>query len=294
MTTIPSIFNTGTGLSIVSASSSLPSQVNDLVVLNTLTVNGETNLKGDVLMEQDVTVLQQTNLNSLNVNNNAVLNSVGSSGNTQFSLPSSTGTNNQVLSILDDQASPQTTEWRDDNVINDYVSYDTTSNKLQNNLNQNPPSDIDILIAENIEALDTLTADNVVIGDSNSDDSKLTLVNFDSQLQTTSFLNVEDKTFDFSVDYPGIISTVPKLIMRGNAQAGQTNITLSIESSQFEQSIEMTPDGININNSNNPIRIQQPNGVFWTYPNNFPQVGDQMTISGGSGSQFDPYTTEWS
>lgn len=294
MTTIPSIFNTGTGLSIVSASSSLPSQVNDLVVLDTLTVNGETNLKGNVLIEQDVAVLQQTNLNSLNVNNNAVLNSVGSSGVTQFTLPSSQGTNNQVLSILDDQASPQTTEWRDDTVINDYVSYDTTSNKLQNNLNQTPPSDIDILIAENITALDTLTANNATIGDLNNNDSKLTVSNFDNQLLTTSFFNVEDKTLDFSVDYAGIISTIPRLIMRGSTQPGQTNITLSIESSQFEQSIEMTPNGININNSNNPIRVQQPNGVFWSYPNNFPQVGDQMTISGGSGSQANPYTTEWS
>lgn len=133
MTTIPSIFNTGTGLSIVSSSNQLPSQVNDLVVLGTLTVNQESNLKGNVLAEQNLIVLQQTSTESLTVNGNSELNSIGSDGSSQFALPATNGTINQVLTITTEN--PTTTEWTDKSTVNDeFVKYDTANEVLINSV----------------------------------------------------------------------------------------------------------------------------------------------------------------
>lgn len=132
MTTIPSIFNTGTGLSIVSSSNQLPSQVNDLVVLGTLTVNQESDLKGNVLAEQNLIVLQQTSTQSLTVNGNSELNSIGSDGSSQFALPATNGTINQVLTITTEN--PTTTEWTDNVATEDFVKYDTASEVLINSV----------------------------------------------------------------------------------------------------------------------------------------------------------------
>ena len=159
MTTIPSIFNTGTGLSIVSASSQLPSQVDSLVVLGKLTVNGNSDLKGDVLAEQNLVVLQQTSTQSLTVNTNAELNSIGSSGTTQFRLPPSIGATGQVLAISD--STIQQTEWRNDTVINEFVSYDDTTSQLKNN-DSGIETVIDNINIENIIVNDTSKIENLI------------------------------------------------------------------------------------------------------------------------------------
>jgi hypothetical protein len=148
MTTIPSIFNTGTGLSIVSSSNQLPSQVNDLLVLGKLTVNQESNLKGNVLAEQNLIVLQQTSTQSLTVNGNSELNSIGSDGSSQFQLPATNGTINQVLTITTEN--PTTTEWTDKSTVNDeFVKYDT-ANEVLINSNVGIESNIDNIILKSI------------------------------------------------------------------------------------------------------------------------------------------------
>lgn len=142
MTTIPSIFNTGTGRSAISgAGSTIPSQVDNLVVLNDLTVNGDSFLESDVQIGNQLNVNGNTTMQAVGINGelvtsgNVSVTSIGSTTSTQFSLPPTTGTNGQVLSILDDTQDPQTTEWKDDQLIPQFVTYDTTTKELSNNDN---------------------------------------------------------------------------------------------------------------------------------------------------------------
>jgi hypothetical protein len=153
MSVIPTVYNQGTGLiGSTTEGSSIPSTIEDLVVQNTLTVIGTTNLVADVTCDATLTaetlaattlqvddviiddlVVQNATVQDTATVETLITQELGGSNTTTFSLPVQNGTDNQVLAILDDTATPITTEWKDDSTVDDYVSYDTTSNKLQNN-----------------------------------------------------------------------------------------------------------------------------------------------------------------
>jgi outer membrane lipoprotein SlyB len=166
MSVIPQVYNQGTGLiGSTTEGATIASTVEDLVVQNTLIVLGPTTLKDVECDELDAstiiatraTVVEviSTDLTSTDIQaTNATINNItsdsidvddiisdsiitqelGSSANQIFSLPAINGTNQQVLAILDNSVTPITTEWKDDEIINDYVSYNGTTDKLQTNV----------------------------------------------------------------------------------------------------------------------------------------------------------------
>lgn len=140
MTTIPTLFNTGTGRSsITQPTASIPSQVENLIVLNQLTVNGNSFLQGNVEVGQDLVVVGNTNVDSIGVAGDLSVSgvtsvaSIGADVNSQFQLPTTNGTVNQVLTIATEN--PTTTEWTDKSIVNDeFVKYDTASEVLINSV----------------------------------------------------------------------------------------------------------------------------------------------------------------
>lgn len=140
MTTIPTLYNTGTGRSsITTGSTQIPSQVENLIVLNQLTVNGNSFLQGNVEVGQTLTVIGDSNLNNvavssdLSVQGETSVASIGSNVNTQFSLPQTQGTVDQVLSIASEN--PTITEWTDPAAIpDDFVKYDPLTETLINSV----------------------------------------------------------------------------------------------------------------------------------------------------------------
>lgn len=140
MTTIPTLYNTGTGRSsIVAGGTQIPSQVDDLVVLNQLTVNGNSFLQGNVEVGETLTVVGNSNLNNvavssdLSVTGETSVASIGSNVNTQFELPATSGSLNQVLTIA--SVNPTTTEWTDKSTVNDdFVKYDPVNEVLINSV----------------------------------------------------------------------------------------------------------------------------------------------------------------
>jgi len=135
MSVISTIFNQGTGLiNPIGEGASLPIIVDDLVVNGNLTVLGTTQLIGDTAHDSNVTVALTTTTEDLVVNNNSILSSgVGSSNTALFLLPPTPGLNNQVLTVTDETTVPIETQWQDPVVLDDYVSYDLLTGKLQNN-----------------------------------------------------------------------------------------------------------------------------------------------------------------
>ena len=140
MTTIPTLYNTGTGRSsITTPGTQIPSQVDNLIVLNQLTVNGNSFLQGNVEVGETLTVVGDSNLNNvavssdLSVTGETSVASIGSNVNTQFTLPLTQGTVDQVLSIASEN--PTVTQWTDPAAIpDDFVKYDPTTETLINSV----------------------------------------------------------------------------------------------------------------------------------------------------------------
>ena len=140
MTTIPTLFNTGTGRSsITQPAASIPSQVENLIVLNQLTVNGNSFLQGNVEVGQDLVVVGNTNVDSvgvagdLSVSGVTSVTSIGTDVNSQFQLPTTNGTVDQVLTIATEN--PTTTAWTDKSTVEDeFVKYDTANEVLINSV----------------------------------------------------------------------------------------------------------------------------------------------------------------
>lgn len=140
MTTIPTLYNTGTGRSsITTPGTQIPSQVDNLVVLNQLTVNGNSFLQSNVEVGETLTVVGDSNLNNvavssdLSVTGETSVASIGSNVNTQFTLPQTQGTVDQVLSIASEN--PTVTQWTDPAAIpDDFVKYDPTTETLINSV----------------------------------------------------------------------------------------------------------------------------------------------------------------
>jgi cytoskeletal protein CcmA (bactofilin family) len=113
--------------------------VDNIVAGGTLGVTGLTsahdihchNLTASVHIDSDsCTVTNQLQSGSVIVNDNAtVAGKIGQSSSTWFQLPTATGSLNQVLS----KGTGDLTVWKDDAVVNDYVSYSTSSNNFENN-----------------------------------------------------------------------------------------------------------------------------------------------------------------
>lgn len=147
MSIIASPYNTGTGLlTAVTNEGTLPIVVDDLTVNGNLTVIGTTTLKDEATAEGDFIVLQTTTTENLIVNNNSILNNgVGQNNSALFKLPLTNGTNNQVLTILDQTLVPISTTWQSPIIISNYVQYDTAQTKLKNNIS-GVVSDIDKIV----------------------------------------------------------------------------------------------------------------------------------------------------
>jgi len=121
MSVIPQVYNQGTGL-IGSATEgqTLPTNVQDLVVEETLTVLGETTLNGDVQCNTNVNIqgtltvpiidVELINIEDLTVVDTlTVQGTVGSGPLTQFELPGNAPTAGDVIVATDNAGS---TEWR--------------------------------------------------------------------------------------------------------------------------------------------------------------------------------------
>jgi len=135
MSIISSIYNQGTGLITPISEGQLPIIVDDLTVNGNLSVLGTSNLVGNVSCGNNLIVAQTTTTQNLIVNNNSIMtNGIGQNNSALIKLPLTTGTNNQVLSILNDAVNPKTTQWITPTSINNYVQYDTGTSKLQNNV----------------------------------------------------------------------------------------------------------------------------------------------------------------
>lgn len=140
MTTIPALFNTGTGRSSISSpQSQIPSQVENLVVLNQLTVNGNSFLQSDVEVGETLTVIGNSNLASVGISDDLSVGgvtsvaSIGTDVNSQFQLPATSGSQNQVLTIASEN--PTITEWTDKSTVNDdFVKYDPVNEVLINSV----------------------------------------------------------------------------------------------------------------------------------------------------------------
>jgi hypothetical protein len=140
MTTIPALFNTGTGRSTISSpQSQIPSQVENLVVLNQLTVNGNSFLQSDVEVGETLTVIGNSNLASVGISGDLSVGgvtsvaSIGTDVNSQFQLPATSGSQNQVLTIASEN--PTITEWTDKSTVNDdFVKYDPVNEVLINSV----------------------------------------------------------------------------------------------------------------------------------------------------------------
>ena len=140
MTTIPALFNTGTGRSSISSpQSQIPSQVENLVVLNQLTVNGNSFLQSDVEVGETLTVIGNSNLASVGISGDLSVGgvtsvaSIGTDVNSQFQLPTTSGSQNQVLTIASEN--PTITEWTDKSTVNDdFVKYDPVNEVLINSV----------------------------------------------------------------------------------------------------------------------------------------------------------------
>jgi hypothetical protein len=140
MTTIPALFNTGTGRSSISSpQSQIPSQVENLVVLNQLTVNGNSFLQSDVEVGETLAVIGNSNLASVGISGDLSVGgvtsvaSIGTDVNSQFQLPATSGSQNQVLTIASEN--PTITEWTDKSTVNDdFVKYDPVNEVLINSV----------------------------------------------------------------------------------------------------------------------------------------------------------------
>jgi len=121
MSVIPQVYNQGTGLiGSTTEGQSLPSSVQDLVVQNTLTVLGTSELNDTVTCNADVNVqgtltvpiidVQTINIEELTVVDTlTVQGTIGSGPSTQFELPGNAPTAGDIIIATDNAGS---TEWR--------------------------------------------------------------------------------------------------------------------------------------------------------------------------------------
>lgn len=129
MSIIASTYNTGTGLSTSVAESTLPLVVDDLTVNGNLTVIETTVLNGQTTINNNLNITGTTTSANAIVNNNLIItNGVGQNSSALIKLPLTNGTNGQVLTILNDALTPDTTTWT--TPVNDYVQYNTSTNKI--------------------------------------------------------------------------------------------------------------------------------------------------------------------
>ena len=277
MSIIPQIYNQGTGLiGSTTEGNNLPDTVNDLIVQNTLTVLGDSTFNGQVEINNDLDVTGTVDSGSV------ITQALGSSTAETFSLPDVNGTNDQVLSITDETTNPITTEWVDATSDN-FVSYNTTFNNLQNNLNQASPVDITEL---NLGTTDgTAQGELSVNREVNSNNSEQTF-------------EVKESELSFKIDYSGVIDIFPRAELSISGVNAQASATMLIENDEFRQGIEIEQTEFTIRNVGlnvNPLKVQCISGGFWAFPENEPNTGDILRcITGGDGSEANPRKTEWS
>jgi len=276
MSIIPQIYNQGTGLiGSTTEGNNLPDTVNDLIVQNTLTVLGDSTFNGQVEINNDLDVTGTVDSGSV------ITQALGSSTAETFSLPDVNGTNDQVLSITDETTNPITTEWVDATSDN-FVSYNTTFNNLQNNLNQASPVDITEL---NLGTTDgTAQGELSVNREVNSNNSEQTF-------------EVKESELSFKIDYSGVIDIFPRAELSISGVNAQASATMLIENDEFRQGIEIEQTEFTIRNVGlnvNPLKVQTTSGGFWSFPENVPQTGDLLRYAGGTGTESDPARTEWS
>lgn len=129
MSIIASTYNTGTGLSVSVAETTLPPVVDDLTVNGNLIVIETTVLNGQTTINNNLNITGTTTSNNAVVNNNLIINNgVGQNSGALLKLPLNNGIDGQVLTILNDAVTPITTSWQ--TPVNDYVQFNTTTNKL--------------------------------------------------------------------------------------------------------------------------------------------------------------------
>jgi hypothetical protein len=385
MSVIPTVYNQGTGLiGSTTEGSSIPSTIEDLVVQNTLTVIGTTNLVADVTCDATLTaetlaattlqvddviiddlVVQNATVQDTATVETLITQELGGSNTTTFSLPVQNGTDNQVLAILDDTATPITTEWKDDSTVDDYVSYDTTSNKLQNNetgvLTTIDELDIDTIITQEIGST---TTETFSLPSSNGTDNQVLAILDDTATPITTEWK-DDNTIDNYVRYStvsnqlidedgGVATTIATLRTTTNnitslnvgdlagqdgearfvrddnvngvarnqvlsfsnpnsldnsiqlvSFANTTNFTLEISINPTDEKILISSSSLNISNTieitSDYVAIKSDNvlidsgGGFIKLPSNTPTSNETIRFSGfGNGTTASPYTSTYS
>jgi hypothetical protein len=327
MSVIPTIYNQGTGL-IGSATegASIPSTVEDLVVQNTLTVIGTTNLVADVTCDATLTAetLAATTLqvddviiDDLFVQNATVQDTatvetlitqeLGGSNTTTFSLPVNIGTDGQVLCILNDSDTPPTTEWKDDVAVDNYVSYESISDQLQTNVGGTTSTITDL----NIDTVNATTVDSTLItSDSLTVGSQLPTLGADVVFVRSDVVNGVSKTQTFQFNDPntanagirlGVVppQTIVDFQQGIEMDAVDDEIRLTNKSNAITQEVNVKTSGVYLTSTggaaaNNGIYFTTGNGLIVKFPQNTPSNGDTMRIQpGGSGTNQNPYVLAW-
>ena len=206
MSIIASTYNTGTGLSVSVAETTLPPVIDDLTVNGNLIVIETTVLNGQTIINNNLNITGTTTSNNAIINNNLIItNGVGQNNTSLFKLPLTNGTTDQILTISDDTTNPILTEWKDAATpINDYVQYNNDSYKLKRNLDL-VISDINKLSLNDSIGLNNLQQFKLPSNTSTSGNGfKLTIIDqttspittaWTSQYYANNFLRSDSETF---------------------------------------------------------------------------------------------------
>ena len=295
MSVIPQVYNQGTGL-IGSATegNTVPENVQNLVVDETLTVLGDTTLNGDVQCNSDVDIAGALSVNNIDVQQVTIddvtieqdltvvgqiraLGSIGNSAATQFVLPTNFPASGQIIKTIDNFGN---TEWQDDQVLTDYVEYSTALSRF---LNQSGG------VATNI--------DSATFGESTgANGGTLSVLNNGDGPNGFQAFEVTDNEFSFRTDYTGGLDVEPKLLVEALYDLNTPRMEFSIENTNFSRGIEIENDELVIRSTGDAtIKLQLGSQYLSLAALPTPVVaGLQLQTTGsGNGSRATPYETEW-
>jgi len=276
MSIISSIFNQGTGLITPISEGQLPIVVDDLTVNGNLTVLGTSNLVQDVTCGDNLIVAQTTTTQNLIVNNNSIMtNGIGQNNSALIKLPLTTGTNNQVLSILNDAVNPKTTQWITPTTINDYVQYDTGTSKLKNNV-LSVITDINDLTVDNSIGLTGQRFKLPSNTTSATNNQVLAILNSSVNPKTTSWVNqaqffVTTALFENNIVGVNTVSTIAATIVNTSVlTAGIYCVNYEVKFNASARVFTYQGWGVTTSSgslSNNPIvGLQQACSIPYTAP----------------------------
>ena len=296
MSVIPQVYNQGTGL-IGSATegNTVPENVQNLVVDETLTVLGTTTLNGDVQCNSNVDIagtlsvqnidVQQVTIDDVTIDNDLTVvgeiraqGSIGNSAASQFVLPTGFPAQGQVIKAVDNAG---TTQWQDDiSVPPTYVEYSAALSRF-----------IDVTggVSSNINAF--------TLGATTGPGGEISVLNSGGGLNGFQSFDVTQNEFTFKTDYGGALDVEPKLLVEAVYNLNNPRMEFSINSTNFIRGIEMESDEFVIQSSgNDSLKIQPEGGLFFSIgaPPANPVGGETLQLTGtGSGSRADPFTTTW-